>query len=554
MAPGLESSLKSLAISSDVNAQIFALLEEDKFTEVLSIIASSKAGNVPKIYVAYAQYRLGKEEACLSTLGSDTDRASRHLRAQALYRLERVCLRDLSSLKTDTSVQNELADIEVNEAAIAAQCALSGRPEAQYKADSTDASHEYLFNQSIILAATGQTELAIDALNRAVQTLKALNLESEDHDAEIAPIYAQLAHLNCDASRNAEAHSKDTDSSATYLTGVNFLEETNPYALFKAYQADTRLKRSSRLFSYQDRFVAYDKIMAMHRIGLSIKTAVHDYRAKYAFLDLERCSALQTLMFFNSTKESLQALLTKDPENLDAAAALISKLVRQKKGVSKSIGIIKSVPESVRNQSPGLIGLWCALSDLTAKSQSSEIVKDALKQASGPARIELLAGAVQRSFSIRKSSSNQVSVDEERLRELLELDPTNPIGQSAKSVLLSDEDGTVLHLPDLSSVDVVALELGSKRSADSLETPYKAVKKIKVKAQQQLDTEAKLDPERWLPKRDRSNYKPSKKEKMKSKGGHQGGMVDESLSSQGPALTTKSSEVPRKKKAKKGKK
>lgn len=557
MISSLDASLKNLNLSSDVNAQIYALLDQDKFAESLKLAESTTSKQVSKLYVAYAQYRLGREDQCLETLGDAKDRASLHLRAQALYRLEKVSTNELELLKKGFVVENEEADIAVNEMAVAAQHAYLSKSVDNLVANEQDASHEYLFNYALYLTSNGRTEEAISVLKNAVTALENLHIDESDYDAEVAPIEAQLALLTSDASLNQTARERKCDSTTEFLTSINFLEDDNPFILHKAYYAENRLRPSARLFSFQDRFVAFDRIVVMHSIGLNIKKAVRRYVAKYAEIDEQRCASLMTLLYSKHTTQSLREILMKEPENVDVVIALISKSVRQPKGVSKCLKILEDVPEAARSQSPGLVGLHCALSDLTPQSRSSAILKQALKSAEGQTKIELLAGAIQRSLARPRSTSAEDATAQAKtyLDELLQLDPTNLIAQSAKLVLDPSRNNEIIQLPDMSAIDVAGLELNNKkRPAEESSSPRAAVKKQKSKTPEQLEQEQKLDPERWLPKRDRSTYKPTKKDKQRAKGGHQGGIVDESLSTQGPASLPKTGEVQRKKKNKKGKK
>ncbi|CCG82520.1 putative Signal recognition particle protein [Taphrina deformans PYCC 5710] len=554
MAPTLEKSLKSLAISSSANSQVFALLEQDKFNEALKSAQSGTIGDVSSLYVAYAQYRLGREEECLRTLADAQDRASLHLRAQALYRLEQVSLSDLQPLSSGFIVDNEEADLSVNREAILAQLAALSKEILPESSKPSVISHEYLFNRSIYLAFRGQKEQAIELLEEALQTLNSLHLDSEDYDAEVAPIHAQMAHLTGDTSQNADAHDKITDSSTHFLTGINFLNNENPYANYKAYIQESRLRPSARLFSYQNRYVAYDRILAMHSIGLSIKKATKKYVSDFGAIDQERCSALKSLVTSKSATESLSKQLQHDPSDVDTAIALIAKTITQKHGVSKSIKIIEGIPEAIRYRHPGIIGVLCSLQSLVSgRGTTIKTIETALQQSSGTAKQELLAGWIQQTIAHASYQKSETSAIEEKIQELLSLDSHNLVAQCAQSYLHDTSTQEPLPLPDLSSIDIVSLELGTKRAHDN-DAPQRTAKKTKVKSPEQIEAEKKLDPERWLPKRDRSSYKPSKKEKMKSKGGHQGGVVDESLSTQGPAQAVKSGEVTRKKKGKKAKK
>lgn len=91
----------------------------------------------------------------------------------------------------------------------------------------------------------------------------------------------------------------------------------------------------------------------------------------------------------------------------------------------------------------------------------------------------------------------------------------------------------------IAGVDVSALESAGvaqpprKRGAEDDGTPLtkpKKVQKKKPRLSKNYDPSKKPDPERWLPMRDRSYYKPKgRKGKQKAAASTQGGMVEESM-------------------------
>jgi signal recognition particle subunit SRP72 len=91
----------------------------------------------------------------------------------------------------------------------------------------------------------------------------------------------------------------------------------------------------------------------------------------------------------------------------------------------------------------------------------------------------------------------------------------------------------------IAEVDVSSLEFAGaaqpprKRGAEDDATPSmkpKKVRKKKSRLPQNYDPSKEPDPERWLPMRDRSYYKPKgRKGKQKAAAATQGGSVEESM-------------------------
>ena len=91
----------------------------------------------------------------------------------------------------------------------------------------------------------------------------------------------------------------------------------------------------------------------------------------------------------------------------------------------------------------------------------------------------------------------------------------------------------------IAGIDVDSLESAGvaqpprKRGAEDDSMPLskpKKVRKKKARLPANVDTSKKADPERWLPMRDRSYYKPKgRKDKKKAAAATQGGPVEESM-------------------------
>jgi signal recognition particle subunit SRP72 len=114
-------------------------------------------------------------------------------------------------------------------------------------------------------------------------------------------------------------------------------------------------------------------------------------------------------------------------------------------------------------------------------------------------------------------------------------------------------------LPSISSfthtIDAKHLESQGISTATTItqkrKTPGKTRVKTRVRGGKTFDSSNEVDPERWLPLRDRSYYKPAKSKRRKVGGATQGGIVEaESMSRTGSDHEVKKADVVGKKKKK----
>lgn len=472
-----------------IDDQILKLLDQNNFKDALKTIGQKKDPQ-SLLYAAYAKYRLNQAEACLALLADlPASRGVMHLRAQAYYKLERTdeALRIYEALQSQPGqlVVNEKEDTAVNVLALGAQQSLLNKSETSTERPSSKASHELLFNYSILLSSQHRTSEALEVLAEAKTSLTKLGLSEEEYDYEVGPLLAQEAYLRGDVPLYEKI--KSTDAVTRYITDLVLMDTTNPFKIFKAYN-------NTPLFSYQACVIEYNRIIAAHNIGQSVKNAVQKYCNTYK--DEKRCAALKLLVLSKATNASLLEVVKSGSEEAKSAAAiaLITRYVGKPGSVAKSLRLLDGLNVQ---PGPGLISIRCQLLDLMGKNQTSEDVEKYLEKCLSHAtdRKELLAGSIQRTM-------NRQHVD-----ELLALDPSHPIALSAITVL--DPSSThEIPLPELP----VSFDVPAEKEP------------IKSKKRKRKGLVDGLDPERWLPKRDRSDYKPTRREKERMKGAHQGGM------------------------------
>lgn len=607
----LAGALNAVGITdSSSDARILGFLSEDKYAEGLAVAESAKS----TVAAAYALYRLGREQEALGRLSKSANdsRTALHLTAQILYRLERTA--EAAAIYDQLAapgerIDNEDEDVLVNRLALAAQDATQAGVQPSVGDDDASVSHEALLNASLIASAAGRSDAALRLLDRAEAAVDALSLPQDDRAYELAPILAQRAHLQHDAASNAALRSGDAkagsiDPVTAYLVRTNFaaIDTPDAYALAGVYAGGRQLKRSQRLFDSQHRLVEFNAVVAAFDAGADIRTRARNYARRHADKDPQRSAALLELAYARATKASLRSLLSSSSgsgggsaEDESIALSLLGPLVgrlvsaARSGGVKRALGLLDDLPKQQRDL-PGVVGLRCALLDLSSDAAHRGAAEEELHRAINAAegskghKVELLAGVIRRTLAKRATSNAATSAgakaakngedgDDEKVRQLLEklkgMAPEHPIARSA-ALLLGDDDGAGgdaevrIVLPDLSNVDIAALERGlqpaesvptsSKRplnaaatigspeqagigdaSASGATSKRRRVRKLPKGASRDVPP-AKEDAERWLPLMDRSYYKPKKSKGNANAGaGHQGGF--------GPEVTTTPAQV-----------
>ncbi len=508
-------------------AHIIALLSQDEYSAALKLLGNG--GDMP-IEKAYCLYRLGREQEAISYIHDLPDRGAKHLYAQVLYRLERfdaakTVYAELDRIGGDL-VANERDDIIVNSLALEAQLGFQGHGAGKYGIDESvvhidpRSTHEMYFNYATWLISQNLTKEAKEALSKAQEVLAGLRLDEEENELDLSPILGQLAYITQDGECNKSIAKMRTDPSTRFITCQNFLHEENPYKAYKVYA--TKLKKTARLFSFQERTIGFSRIMATHSVGLSVKNAVNAYTTRFPD-EQRRIFALQTLLYSKYDTSSLVEALKADPKNNYVAVTLIVRYLQSKKGgVSKALDVIDQIASSDDPMPVGLVALRTQLYELAAQKQEAyKFLETQLASAKGERKIDLLKGLIRSKITSKDPEAAKDNVD-----ELLLLSPTSRTGLAARTIL--SPNSSMLDLPDLSSIDVTGLELQStlKRKSEDSEGPMKS--KIRKKRKVRIPKGGLVDgyipdPERWIPKRDRKGYKPSKKEKKSASGRTQGG-------------------------------
>lgn len=377
----------------------------------------------------------------------------------------------------------------------------------------------------------------------------------------------------------------------------------NPYLTQRIFESVPQLARTEKLFEYQE------NIMRRNRYTIDLLSLKYDGVARSTAKILSRNSTPTTSSYLNglsafnaaasakceSGKASLKQvlpLLEKRPTDVGLILTIVQLYVLTNNpgpAVALLESFFKRLEESVTpadqdvRYAPGLVALLVSLYRLQGRKSpiQAELGKAAsywrrkskpseeLLKAAGIALLsshkpEDLSAAGEIFASLRKQDPNDrlaisgfvasnattnFSVVESDLEKL------TPVER-----LISGVDASALEDAGIASLDITMQDASKKRSAP-VEKEKPANKKIrKSKMPKDYEEGKMMDPERWLPLKDRSTYRPrGKKGKKKALEATQGGVVkeEESLELVGGAGAVKVEKAPPgvgKAKKKKGKK
>lgn len=372
-----------------------------------------------------------------------------------------------------------------------------------------------------------------------------------------------------------------SDEAVQVIAAVNKIavesqaEEYNPYLAFQTYTEATKNATSlaARPFGFQSKILRLDEAILNLDIGKSNatqskSTEYHNLYPSDKNINVVNAAA-QTV---NKTGKEVTKKIEQmfESNSVDVGLALTLVQLRMSSGnITGAISILESLfskLEPEKRYQPGLVGLLVALYEhqgrkkhvRTALSEASEWWKQSSKPVCACIALKLtpLTSSKNAAILLAAGKSKLESDDPadlesagELFSSLLAANPSDRgyIAGLVASYATTDPSKISNHADTLTSVeslisgiDVSALESAGaaqpsrKRGAEEDAAPLAKAKKVRKKKPllpQNFDASKKPDPERWLPMRDRSYYKPKgKKGKAKVAAATQGGPVaDESL-------------------------
>merc|ERR1711939_131755 len=503
---------------------------------------------------------------------------ARHIEAQARYRLE-------DSLKTSEVYQridhhkSEDYDMRVNQGAIDAQAQWIGVADVKSirRPGREDLqAFETTYNAACGSIAREEYAQAEVLLKRAKELCKhSEDLTAQQKIDELLPISVQQLYvlLCLGKSSEAEALAADinveevSDLSTRKVAENNLLLVTsadNPFLAYKAFHTTAKIPPEDRLFSYQNIALLSSCSAAAARAGnetgkAAIKKILpilerepNDIGTILTLVQLyilggDSTSAVELLESF---LKRLEQSVAEHEQEIRFSPLLVSLLISLYKNRGQKAHVKQELAKAAaywRTQSNPPTSLLKAAGVSLLESQNEEDTASAseifakLKQQQ-PDDKATAAGYVA-SHATDKSSQLKTDIDK--------LTPIND--------LIRDVDVTSIEtagIPQSSNALAIA-QLGRTRKRAAPDANGLKAKRVrKSRVPKDYDENKKPDPERWLPMKDRSYYRPPKGKKKAKKGGDtQGGVVNEDLNVDGkPAAPVVSTSGGGKKKKGKGKK
>lgn len=617
------ASLK--ASKTDLTAQhtrVVALLKLDRFDDALRAIADggSALQDASRLEHAYALYKTGKLDEAADVARGATARSFSHVAAQVAYRAERFddARQIYEALASDSSASaDEESDLLINSLATSAQCSwglTAGAAAPGPNSTQTNDTFEVVYNVACGAIARGELSKALRLLQQAAKLCDSSDeLSDEDKQLEMVPILVQQAYVYSKLG-NAEDATKihrqlssyeigEADTSLIAKNNLTALEEPEQNAFAKHEQVETALLKSneSKLFQYQERD------LRMNRLALSLRAQKFPGVERETRQLLGASSKLDPseafeLAVMNVAARSLRrssAVRLKDVEGVleqrpvDVGVALAAiQLHTFANNTDAALLLLETLFKSLTDNgslatrfSPGLVALAVSLYRLQRRHscirreldlavsywikhnshQSNSILRGAgpeLLRSTHPADLatagaafeKLCSQPTQDPIAIAGLVASFAKTDSAKIQSYLDSLP-------AIDVLVAGTDASSLLEQGVVSLQPVA-SLARKRAA-AADSAQGSKKKRHRRLPKDYEEGKKVDPERWLPLRDRSSYRPKgKKGKKKVADNTQGGFVreEETLELAGGAGSVKVEKAPapsssnNKKKKKGGKK
>ncbi|KAF9775076.1 hypothetical protein IL306_006901 [Fusarium sp. DS 682] len=601
------------------HTRIIALLKLDRFEDALRAIADGSLTLHSRIALehAYALYKTGKlseATSVLQSVGIEKNRSLQHVAAQVAYRAERfdeAC--NIYSRLLDSDPADEENDISINLRAAFAQSSWLGYSLTDKISVQDSDGFELCYNAACAHIASGSLETAADLLQRAIRLCDASDdLTDEDKQAEMRPILAQQAYVFAKLGKLKEAldlynslsSTKEEDPDLALIIGNNLVtlepKDENPYLVERRFSTLTAKAGNAKLFQHQSDILRRNRLTVDLQIlkgaGVKRRTDALLAEAKHPSTAAET-SILSVLNAAASAEgttgkqllKNLQGLAQKRPHDVGLLLTIVQIQLNEGK-IGSALSVLESFLQRLEKNetddsqnarfNPGLVALTVTLLRAQDRESSAktELVKAATywqsRQASSA--ISLLEEA---GIELMKSSNAQdLQLAGSSFQKLFDEQKGSDIAAAGlvASFAPSDPSRVEKHLQNLppvdsliEGIDVTALlsagvtttasKTGSsalKRAAPSAPSEKTRKRRRKIRLPKNYVEGTKPDPERWLPLRDRSSYRPKgKKGKKKAAESTQGGMVkEETLELVGGGGVKVEKAPPPSKKKKKGKK
>lgn len=586
-----DAALKSS--KGDLGTQHFkltALLKLDRFDDAIKVLESGgdKLKNQARLEWAYALYKSGNPGKAAEVAKEGAERGYRHVEAQARYRTENFAraaelYRELSAQLEDDAE----ADLRINSGAVDAQLEWSGQGELVHKKkpgrEDLEA-FETAYNAACGSIARGELGQGEVLLKRAKDLCNSLeDLTEVEKQAELLPITVQQVYVLSTQGRLEEAgklastvDTKDIpDASTRHIARVNNLASApkpiNPFMVqrlldlpLNSLKPDVPFKHQIAILQ-QNRYASDLQSSKFGGMAASTQAAIAKYPAPTTDPLCNSLSVINAAAHAkNQTgKEGLKhivPLLEKRPNDVGLILTIVQLYVLTNNHAS-AISLLETffsrLEKSAKEEelavrfAPGLVGTLVSLytSQRRTGHARSALAKAAkywrrkpkkplpsvayLLNAAGTALLdsqdpehESLAKDIFTNLHQHRQDDRYAAAG------LLAADPSSStIAHSLTPVdrLIAGIDAEALEAAGVAQPPSSTAPVSTKRKAEPDTKPKKKKKLTSSRRPRDFDPSKVVDPERWLPLRDRSTYRPKgKKGKARQNMLSQGAVANES--------------------------
>ncbi|KAE8340878.1 hypothetical protein BDV24DRAFT_58538 [Aspergillus arachidicola] len=552
--------------------------------------ALKKRAALEYAYTLYKTANLDEAIEVVSQVAND--RGARHLEAQTTYRAEKFRrAADLYEelTKDEAALANEANDLRINAWAVDAQLQWKGYPDyVRHNRPTRDdlEAFETVYNAACLSIAKGEFGQGEMLLKRAKELCRTSeDLTPEDKAAELLPIAVQQLYVLIRQGKSEEAESvleeisvndiSELSTKRVALNNITLVRDTttNPYALYKSLHATPVSIDNDKLFDYQDNIVTgnvhaadllvqkYDGIIRSTSKALS-QAPYPSAKPNVNLLSVYNAAAHARGQAGTPALKAILPALERRPKDIGLALTAVQLYVTEGNTTSAITTLEKSLQlleDSISEQdkevrfNPGLLGILVSLYKLEGRRVQirSELAKAAAYwQEHVEAPSSLLRAAAQ--SLLHSSDRSDLTTAGDLFKSLYQKDRNDSFaiaGYVASQATLDyakieSQVDTLPPIDDLiSGVDVNALEsagisppssaaaaaIASARKRTSGDKQGRATKRVrKSRLPKDYDASKTPDPERWLPLRDRSSYRPKgRKGKQRAAERTQGGIVNE---------------------------
>ncbi|CAG8015774.1 unnamed protein product [Penicillium olsonii] len=554
--------------------------------------ALKKSAGLEYAYAAYKCGKLEEAAAAVTSAaagrGASHLEAQVRYRAEDFKRAAEI----YEQLSQDTkSHSHEVNDLNINAWATDAQLQWKGQPEyVRHDRLSREdlESFETTYNAACLNIAKGSFKQGEILLSRAQNICRTSeDLSPEDKDAELLPIMVQQLYVLIRLGKLEEAEALLQDISVDKISELSTKKiarnnivlarqtTVNPFILYKALHDTPDATDNDRLFEFQDRDLVgnshaadllvqkYDGIIRSTNKALS-KRPTPSTDAATNLLSVYNAAAQAQGQTGQKALAKITPLLERRPTDLGLLLTVVQLYVNSGNTTSAITAIertLRSLEESISETdqstrfNPGLLSVLVSLYQLEGRKLQ---IRTTLAQAAAywrtkPESPATLLRAAAASL-LHSEDRADLATAGEIFRALHQKDANDRVaiaGYVASQATLNYEqvESQLDRLPSvddlIGDIDVSALESAGvspsassaaaaaaafagarKRTAGSDDRAHKRVRKSRLP--KDFDPAKKPDPERWLPIRDRSSYRPKgKKGKQRAAALTQGGPVSE---------------------------